>query len=232
MAEREGFEPSMQVTPHGGLANRCTRPLCDLSVAAAGAILSSATMTAARPSATESELAAITLGPLQRLTGKIELAEPDPAWPRLFAHEAERIRGLLGDNVRLLEHVGSMSVPGLPAKPIIDILLVVDDSAIELAYAPRLRAGGYVLRIREPDWHQHRVFKGRDTDLNLHVFSVGSVEIGRMLGFRDRLRTHPEERETYLAANRDLAARDWEFVQQYADAKSAVVEEIIARAQA
>ncbi len=178
------------------------------------------------------ELAAVTIGPLQRLTGRIELAEPDPAWPQLFAREAEAIRDLLGDDVRLLEHVGSTSVPGLPAKPIIDILLVVDDSGDEPAYAPRLEAGGYVLRIREPDWHQHRLFKGPGTNVNLHVFSVGSTEIDRMLSFRDHLRTHWEDREAYLAAKRDLAARVWEFVQQYADAKSEVVEAIIARAQA
>ena len=189
-------------------------------------------MTADRPTTTEAELAAVTIGPVQRLTGKVELAEPDPAWPGLFAREAEAIRDLLGDDVRLLEHVGSTSVPGLPAKPIIDILLVVDDSGDEPAYAPRLEAGGYILRIREPDWHQHRLFKGPGTNVNLHVFSVGSIEIDRMLGFRDHLRTHPDERATYLAAKLDLAARDWEFVQQYADAKSEVVEGIIARAHA
>lgn len=139
---------------------------------------------------------------------------------------------MLGGDVRLLEHVGSTSVPGLPAKPVIDMLLIVDDSGDESSYLPRLEVGGYVLRIREPDWHEHRMFKGPDTNVNLHVFSVGSPEIDRMLGFRDRLRTHPEEFERYLAAKREFAARDWAFVQQYADAKSEVVEEIIARALA
>lgn len=181
---------------------------------------------------TEEDLQAVTVGPVTRLTGRIDLADPDPAWPDLFAREAERIRSLLGEDVLLLEHVGSTSVPGLPAKPIIDILLVVSDSADEPAYAPRLEAAGYLLRIREPDWHQHRLFKGPDTNVNVHVFSSGSTEIGRMLAFRDRLRSDRGEFELYLAAKRDLAAGDWEFVQQYADAKTSVVEAIIGRAQA
>jgi GrpB-like predicted nucleotidyltransferase (UPF0157 family) len=189
-------------------------------------------MTARDLPMTEEELRSVTVGPVTRLTRRIELAEPDPTWPELFAREAERIRSLLGDDVLLLEHVGSTSVPGLPAKPIIDILLIVPDSGNEPTYVPRLEAAGYVLRIREPDWHQHRVLKGPDTNVNVHVFSSGSTEIDRMLGFRDRLRSHPDEFERYLSAKRDLAARDWEFVQQYADAKSDVIEAIIGRAQA
>jgi GrpB-like predicted nucleotidyltransferase (UPF0157 family) len=140
------------------------------------------------------------------------------------------VRELLGDRVRLLEHVGSTSVPGLPAKPIIDMLLAVADSADEPAYVPSMEAGGYVVRIREPDWHEHRVFKGPDTDVNLHTFSYGSSEIARMLAFRDRLRTHDDERERYLQTKRELAARHWVYIQDYADAKGEVVEGIIERA--
>ena len=121
-------------------------------------------------------------------------------------------------------------MPGLAAKPIIDIDLVVADSSDEGAYVPDLEAAGYVLRIREPDWFEHRLFKGPDTNVNLHTFSDGCGEVDRMLAFRDWLRTHDEERDLYLAAKRDLAAREWKFVQNYADAKSAVVEEILARA--
>jgi GrpB-like predicted nucleotidyltransferase (UPF0157 family) len=180
----------------------------------------------------EESLAAVTLGPPDRPSGTIELADPDPAWPGLYIREAERVRSLLGDDVLLLEHVGSTSVPGLPAKPTIDILLIVPDSSDEPTYAPRLEAAGYAIRIRETDWHEHRMFTGPDTNIHLHVFSPGSPEIERMVGFRDRLREHREEFELYLATKRDLAARDWQFMQQYADAKSAIVEEIIARAQA
>src|SRR5262249_27232018 len=130
------------------------------------------------------------------------------------------------------EHTGSTSVPGLAAKPIIDITLVVADSADEPAYVPALEAAGYVLRIREPDWHEHRGLKGPDTIVNLHVFSRGCAEIERMLIFRDRLRSDDAERELYEAVKRELAEKDWEYVQHYADAKSEVVEAIIARARA
>ena len=166
------------------------------------------------------------------MDGPVFLADYDPAWPALYEREAARVRGILGDRVLLLEHAGSTSVPGLPAKPIIDMLLVVADSSDEPAYVPMMEAAGYRLRIREPAWHEHRLFKGPDTDINLHTFSEGSSEIGRMLGFRDRLRTHDDERERYLATKRELAARHWVFVQDYADAKGEVVEGIIARALA
>ena len=183
-----------------------------------------------RAPTSEADLSAITVGPVQRLTGRIELAEPDPGWPALFEREAGRLRAVLGDDIRRLEHVGSTSVPGLPAKPIIDILLIVEDSGDESSYLPRLEAAGYTLRIREPDWYQHRVCKGPDTNINLHIFSVGCPEIGRMIAFRDRLRSHPDELARYLAAKRELVSRDWEFVQQYADAKGEVVEGILRRA--
>ena len=178
----------------------------------------------------EAELRAVTVGELQPVSGPIEIVDYDPAWPGLFEREAERIRTALGDRVRLLEHTGSTSVPGLAAKPIIDMTLVVPDSGDEEAYVPALEAAGYVLRIREPDWHEHRVFKGPDTNVNLHVFSDGCPEIDRMLRFRDWLRTDQSDRELYERTKRKLAAREWTYVQDYADAKTLVVEEIIARA--
>ena len=177
-------------------------------------------------------MSAVTVGARRRVDGPIHLADYDPSWPVLYEREAARIRDALGERVLLLEHVGSTSVPGLPAKPIIDILLAVPDSADEAAYVPPMEAAGYAVRIREPDWHEHRVFKGPDTDVNLHTFSAGSSEIERMLAFRDWLRTHDDERDLYLATKRELAARHWVYVQDYADAKGEVVEAIIARALA
>ena len=162
----------------------------------------------------------------------IHLAPYDGDWPNLYEREAARIRAALGDRVRELEHVGSTSVPGLSAKPVIDIVLGVDDSADEDSYVPDLVAAGYRLTIREPDWHEHRLFKGPDTNVNLHTFTDGSSEIRRLVAFRDRLRRHPEELATYETAKRELAGRTWAFVQDYADAKGAVVEAIIARALA
>lgn len=177
-------------------------------------------------------LAETTIGEPQQLSGRIEIRDYDLEWPRLYAREEERIRGILGDRVIRLEHAGSTSVPGLPAKPVIDIVLEVPDSADEPAYADDLEAAGYPLRIREPDWFEHRLFKGPDTNVNLHVFSVGCEESDRMLLLRDRLRASEADRELYTRAKRDLAARDWKYVQQYADAKTAVVTEILARAEA
>ena len=164
-------------------------------------------------------------------SGPVVLVDYDPEWPRLFAREAERIRAALGERALRIEHTGSTSIPGLAAKPVIDIVLVVADSADEAAYVPPLEAAGYVLRIREPDWFEHRLVKGADPTANVHVFSKGCAEIERMLLFRDRLRANDAERELYEQTKRQLARREWKFTQQYADAKSEVVEAIIERAR-
>ena len=180
----------------------------------------------------ERDLAKVTIGGPTPLTGPIEISEYDPGWPALYEREAARIRSILGDRVVRLEHVGSTSVPGLAAKPIIDVGLEVPDPAAEEEYVPDMEAAGYVLRIREPDWFEHRVFKGPDTRVNLHVFPAGCEELDRMLLFRDRLRTDAVARERYAAAKRELAGREWRYMQQYADAKTAVVQEIMAEAAA
>lgn len=184
-----------------------------------------------RASSTEEEIRAFTIGELNPLSSPILIVNYDPRWPELFAREAERTRRVLGSRALRVEHVGSTSVPKLAAKPIIDLLLIVTDSAEEEAYAPALTAAGYMLRIREPNWYEHRVFKGPDTDINLHVFSPGCPEIDRMLVFRDWLRANAADRELYASAKLALARQEWKYVQNYADAKTAVVEEIIARAQ-
>ncbi len=163
---------------------------------------------------------------------EVVLAEYDPEWAKWFATAEAQIRGALGDAVLRLDHVGSTSVPGLAAKPLIDINLVVDDTTDEAAYVPKLEALGYVLRVREPDWYEHRLLRGYDPPVNLHVFPPGCEEIGRMLVFRDWLRTNDEDRELYARTKRELAAKEWKYVQNYADAKTAVVGEILARAQA
>ena len=167
----------------------------------------------------------------QTLRGKIEIVDYDPEWPRLYAREEERIRSILADRVVRIEHAGSTSVPDLPAKPIVDIVLEVPDAGDEDGYLGDMEAAGYVLTIRESDWLEHRLFKGPDTNINLHVFSAGCPETDKMVLLRDWLRTNAPDRELYARTKRDLAARDWKYVQQYADAKTAVVEEILARAQ-
>ena len=173
------------------------------------------------------ELQGITVGALEPHNAPITLAAYDPDWPRLFSREADRLRSVLGNEALRIEHVGSTSVPGLMAKPIIDILLVVPDSTDEPSYVPHLQGAGYVLRIREPEWFDHRLFRGPDTSINLHVFSSGAAEVERMLCFRDRLRDDNAARDRYLRTKRELAQRTWRHVQDYADAKTAVVDEIL-----
>jgi GrpB-like predicted nucleotidyltransferase (UPF0157 family) len=182
--------------------------------------------------ASEEEMRAAHIGALRVHNAPIQLIEYSAEWPKLFAREAKRVRATLRDRVLMLEHAGSTSVPGLAAKPIIDMLLAVADSADEPAYAPAMESAGYVLRIREPQWHQHRLFKGPDTDINLHVYSFGCPEIDKMLMFRDWLRSNDADRELYERTKRELAKQTWKYVQDYADAKTAVVEEIVARARA
>ena len=176
------------------------------------------------------ELAEVTIGGPRPLAGRVEIHDYDPGWPRLYQREEDRIRSVLGDRVIRIEHVGSTAVPSLPAKPLIDIVLEVADSADEAAYVPAMESAGYVLRIREPDWYEHRLLKGPDTEVNVHVFTAGSEEVDRMLLFRDWLRANAADRELYAEKKRLLAGRDWKYMQQYADAKTAVVQEIMARA--
>jgi GrpB-like predicted nucleotidyltransferase (UPF0157 family) len=116
------------------------------------------------------------------------------------------------------------------AKPIIDIVLVVPDSADEPAYVPALEAASYALCAREPNWFEHRLLKRAHPQVNLHVFSRGCPEVERMLRFRDHLRRDAGDRELYERTKRELARREWKYVQHYADAKSETVEAILARA--
>jgi GrpB-like predicted nucleotidyltransferase (UPF0157 family) len=185
-----------------------------------------------REAMSKEQIEAMTIGELTPLTGPIVLADYDPEWPALYAREEARIRDALGDRVVAIEHTGSTSVPGLAAKPIIDITMLVADVNDEAAWIPDLEAAGYVVRIREsePEWYDHRVLKGPDTNVNLHVFSDGCVELERMVGFRDWLRTHDDDRDLYERTKRDLVTRQWQYVQNYADAKTEVVEGIVARA--
>jgi GrpB-like predicted nucleotidyltransferase (UPF0157 family) len=165
--------------------------------------------------------------PPTRVDGSIVLAPYDPAWAAEFDVQAARIRGALGAAATAVEHVGSTSVPGLAAKPILDINLLVVDSSDEPAYVPALEALGYVLHIREPGWHEHRLLRLDDPRVNLHVFTTGSPEHARMVTFRDRLRADPEALALYLTTKQRLAAQHWERLQDYADQKSSVVEQIL-----
>lgn len=185
---------------------------------------------------TEADLAAVTIGELTPYATPVVIEDYNPEWPTWYAAEELAIRSALGPRALRIEHTGSTSVPGLPAKPVIDILLLVADPADELSYVPALEAAGYILRVREPAWYEHRFLnrRGGPHDVNLHVFAPdsGAAEIERILLFRDWLRTNPADRDHYASVKRDLAARPWKYVQHYADAKSPTIEQILSHALA
>lgn len=161
---------------------------------------------------------------------EIVIVDYNPLWPAKFQAQAALIARALGPKALRIEHVGSTSVPGLAAKPVIDMVVAVEDSSEEAAYLPPLLAAGYVLRVREPDWHQHRMLRTPERDVHVHIFSRGCAEITRMLAFRDQLRSNDGDRLRYAALKRELAQRDWQDTNDYARAKTELVEEIIKRA--
>ena len=163
---------------------------------------------------------------------EIAVVDADPSWPDLFDTLAVRLRQALGEGVLELEHVGSTSVPGLAAKPIIDIDLTVADSSDEESYVPALEDAGFVLRIREPSWHEHRCLVGDDPRSNLHVWSPDSPEAIRHRMFRDWLRDHPDDRDRYAEAKRASAAAsnaDRESMMDYNLRKQPVIRDILDR---
>jgi GrpB-like predicted nucleotidyltransferase (UPF0157 family) len=166
------------------------------------------------------------------VTAEVEVVDYDPAWPTIFDRNAALIRNVLGPAAIAVDHVGSTSVPGLPAKPVIDINLIVADTRDEAAYAPALERAGFEFRFREPDWFEHRFLRREQPRVNLHVFSAGCDEHHRMLAFRDWLRANAADRRLYAETKLALATRRWESVQDYADAKTQVVAEIMQRALA
>ena len=152
---------------------------------------------------------------------EIVIADYDPAWPQRFAAERERIAEALGDRALRIEHIGSTSVPGLAAKPIVDILVEVASlDAVDLEPA------GYVLRVREAG---HRMFRTPERDVHVQVWPSGAPNIESDLAFRDRLRASPEDRAAYEALKRELATRDWPDLNHYAEAKGPLIRAIRAR---
>jgi GrpB-like predicted nucleotidyltransferase (UPF0157 family) len=164
-------------------------------------------------------------------TRTIEILDYNRRWPQRFHTHKHTIAKALGETALRIEHIGSTSVPGLAAKPIVDILLVVENSGDEASYLPPLEAAGYVLRVREPAFHEHRMLRTPERDVHIHVFSPGSPEIERYLTFRDQLRANAGDRQRYESTKRRLAAQSWSDMNAYADAKTEVVEAIIAAAR-
>ena len=159
----------------------------------------------------------------------IELVDHDLAWPARFEDLAGRVRQALGARALRVEHIGSTSVPGLAAKPIIDVLLTVADVTDEAAYVPALVAAGLELRVREPD---HRMLRTPARDVHLHVYEPAHRAVRDYLDLRDWLSVDAADRELYAETKRRLARQPWRDMNDYADAKSEVVQDVLRRARA
>ncbi|CEJ89981.1 hypothetical protein VHEMI05794 [[Torrubiella] hemipterigena] len=179
-------------------------------------------------------------GGLQILTKRtvplpLEVVQPDPTWPAQFAGIKAEVEVALGSELLDIVHVGSTSVPDLPAKPVIDIDVTVANIEEESTYAPAFEAAGFQFILRDPSWNQHRLFYSYDPPANLHVFGPDSKELIRHAAFRDWLLTHPEDRETYAKIKIEAskaAIANGEDVNQYNDRKSPGLQEILVRALA
>jgi GrpB-like predicted nucleotidyltransferase (UPF0157 family) len=152
-----------------------------------------------------------------------------PAWAEAFEEHRARISGVLGARAVRVDHIGSTSVPGLAAKPIVDIQVSVVDIADEAAYAGGLMAAGYALRVREDG---HRMFRTTARDVHVHVCGAGSGWERRHILFRDWLRRCADDRAAYAALKQRLAQRSWDTMDDYAEAKTGLVAEIMVRAEA
>ncbi len=159
----------------------------------------------------------------------IAIIESDPAWVRRFETERRRICDVLGRLAVRVDHVGSTAVPGLAAKPIIDIQVSVSDVEHEDSYKPRLERAGYRIRVREP---AHRMFRTPEGDVHVHVCDHGGSWERRHLLFRDWLRASGADRQLYAETKRALAQHDWPTMDHYADAKTDVIADIMSRAEA
>jgi GrpB-like predicted nucleotidyltransferase (UPF0157 family) len=159
---------------------------------------------------------------------RVIIADYDPGWPLRFESERDRLVTTLGSVITRIEHIGSTAVPGLAAKPVVDIIVTVADITNDDAFQPAIEGLGYELRVLEPE---HRAFRTVERDVNLHVWGDSDPEVERHLVFRDHLRRAPDDRALYERTKRELATRHWRDINYYADAKSTVVAEIMERAE-
>jgi GrpB-like predicted nucleotidyltransferase (UPF0157 family) len=157
---------------------------------------------------------------------EVKIVDYDPTWPTVFEVHSRRIHDVLGARAALIEHVGSTAVPGLAAKPIVDIMVSVDDPEDEWYLRP-MEKSGYVLRVRELN---HRMFRTPEGDVQVHVWPAGSDDVDRHLVFRDHLRSHRADRDAYEALKRSLAG-SWRDVNYYAEAKGPFISQVVESAR-
>lgn len=165
---------------------------------------------------------------------EIHLHSYDDGWPGSYLEHRSRIRAALtasGVDVEhlVIGHIGSTSVPGLAAKPIIDIVVAVDDITAEEDYLEPLLTAGYELRVREPG---HRLVRTPARDVHVHLYDRDDPAVTEYLLLRDHLRTDAGDRALYESTKRALLDKKWDDMNDYADAKSDVILAIKARARA
>jgi GrpB-like predicted nucleotidyltransferase (UPF0157 family) len=159
----------------------------------------------------------------------VSVVSPDPGWPAAYEKVRRRLLHSLREKALAIAHVGSTSVPGLRAKPIIDLDLTVADSADESAWLPELEAAGFTLTVREPDWDEHRAGSFAEPDANVHIWSPGAPEPRRHLAFARWLATHDDDHAAYAGLKRELAGQGFESVVDYNNAKAALIYDIYER---
>ncbi|HET9423139.1 MAG TPA: GrpB family protein [Nocardioides sp.] len=176
---------------------------------------------------TDEEVARARVAPV--VPTPVEVVPPDPGWADDFRRVRAQVQDALGERVLSIEHVGSTSVPGLWAKPVIDVDVTVADSGDEAAYLPDLEAAGFVLTVREPEWQEHRCLRGSVPAANVHVWSPGAVEPQRHLAFRDWLLEHEDDRAAYGDLKARLAAQGFTDVMDYNNAKGGFIYDVYER---
>ncbi|MFS0782189.1 GrpB family protein [Bacillus sp. 1P06AnD] len=158
---------------------------------------------------------------------KVEVRSYDARWVQHFSEEAEKLNLVFGDEIIDIHHIGSTSVPGLKAKPIIDIMPVVKDINKVDTYNNMMQEIGYEAK-GENGIVQRRYFqKGGDyRSHHVHIYQVGSHEIKRHLAFRDYLKLHPNERELYGRLKETLARQFPDVIESYIKGKDYLIKEI------
>lgn len=175
-----------------------------------------------RPDVTDAEL----VGGVEKRS--LSLVDYDPNWPAMFNVHRDRIGQALGNQRLAVEHIGSTSVPGLAAKPILDILVTVKDITAEENYLTPLLEAGYELRVREPG---HRMVRTQTLDVHVHLLEAGDPNVDAYLLFRNRLRGNTADRELYARTKRELLKHDWTDMNAYATAKTEVIKGILSQAR-
>lgn len=159
----------------------------------------------------------------------VTLEPYDPRWAVDFVAHRDRILEALAGQEIEVDHIGSTSVPGLAAKPIIDLVVVVADITAEEDYLEPLLAAGYELRVREPG---HRLVRTPARDVHVHVYRRGDPAVDDYRLLRDRLRSDAADRALYESVKQGLMTRSWGDSNDYADAKDEVIAAIKTRARA